>query len=203
VSRLCHQVGAACAQRPGLQAERARSVPRIRTTRRKPTLDARLLIYTGTDRPGTFPCLRHKQDRSSGPLLTSWAACMPLQQRPSRQELMPPAKRGRWNAAGSSLPYNYNPFARSSRRYSRMPLRQQNGCSFSPQRRGNFEPNFTPRSGMSTTLMRTAAGCKVLYASGSRASTRIDKHLPRPRPAYRTIRHTSEARCKVCMIHVP
>jgi len=60
---------------------------------------------------------------------------------------------------------------------------------------GRLRPQLLPHSGFSSELLRTSQGCQQLY-------DRLDiQSLPRPRPADWSIRHTSEARCKVCLIY--
>jgi hypothetical protein len=56
---------------------------------------------------------------------------------------------------------------------------------------GQIRVELRPHSGYSTELLRTPQGCQQLY---ERFGIRL---LPRPRPADWSIRHTSEARCKV------
>ena len=59
---------------------------------------------------------------------------------------------------------------------------------------GQLQAVLRPHSGFSTELLRTRQGCQQLY---ERFGIRL---LPRPRPADWSIRHTSEAKCKVCRI---
>jgi hypothetical protein len=52
-----------------------------------------------------------------------------------------------------------------------------------------------PHSSMSASLLHTPEGCRLLY-------DRLGIHeLPQPEPADWCIRHTSEARCKICGIY--
>ena len=60
---------------------------------------------------------------------------------------------------------------------------------------GQLQTQLLPHSGFSTELLRSRQGCQQLY---DRLDIRL---LPRPRPADWSIRHTSEARCKVCQIY--
>ena len=60
---------------------------------------------------------------------------------------------------------------------------------------GLLRPKLLPHSGFSSELLQTSQGCQQLY-------DRLDiQSPPRPRPADWSIRHTSEARCKVCLIY--
>ena len=60
---------------------------------------------------------------------------------------------------------------------------------------GQLQTQLLPHSGFSTELLRSRQGCQQLY---DRLDIRL---LPRPRPADWSIRHTSEARCKVCQVY--
>ena len=59
---------------------------------------------------------------------------------------------------------------------------------------GQIQAELRPHSGLSTELLRNMQGCQQLY---EKFGIRL---LPRPQPADWSIRHTSEARCKVCRI---
>jgi hypothetical protein len=60
---------------------------------------------------------------------------------------------------------------------------------------GQIQAEIRPHSGFSTELLRTPQGCQQLY---ERLGIRL---LPRPRPADWSLRHTLEARCKVCQVY--
>jgi hypothetical protein len=60
---------------------------------------------------------------------------------------------------------------------------------------GQIQAELRPHSGFSTEFLRTSHGCQQLY---ERLGIRL---LPRPQPADWSIRHTSEARCKVCQVY--
>ncbi len=143
------EVGAACAQCPGLQAER--EVPQGYGPRGVNL--RRLLAHTGTDQGPSLACDTNKTLAAVRFKLLGRLACHCNNATVGKNSCRQRRKMG--GGMPRARPYGYNPFARSSRRYSRMPLRRQNGCSFSPQRRGNFDPNFPPAVAC-TTLMRTA-----------------------------------------------
>ena len=55
--------------------------------------------------------------------------------------------------------------------------------------------HLRPHSGLSASLLHTPEGCRLLY---DRLGIR---ELTRPDPADWSLRHTSEARCKICRIY--
>ena len=55
--------------------------------------------------------------------------------------------------------------------------------------------HLRPHSGLSASLLHTPEGCRLLY---DRLGIR---ELTRPDPADLSLRHTSEALCKICQIH--
>ena len=54
-----------------------------------------------------------------------------------------------------------------------------------------------PHSGLGASLLQTPEGCRLLY---DRLQVGI-RELTWPEPADWSIRHTSEAKCKICQIY--